>query len=233
MSNFHLHYGISKATPPSSKTLRSILDAQERMNRACTWTYERIGLAPRERRPERSQYAFPLVRFAPPKPSLPEHLLLQVDGGPVVRFDDAPASGATRVRDNLWNAHLVAAFLRHVSSTFPELLFELRDDGGFVIPGSVWIRGGKVSVNRDWLNRERERVLETSGDPQAAMPFIWAEAEALAGRFFADAPAADFGDAPEIRDIGTSWDELQSMSLEEAADHVVNRVVTERVPAVA
>lgn len=231
-NHLHLHYAVSRRTQPSQKALRAIADAQSLVNNRCSWTYERLALKPVERRPERPQYSsFPFVQFASAKPALPAELA-RVDGGPVVRFDDAALAGSTRVRDNLWNAHLIVAFLKHVSASFPELLLELRDDTGFVLPGAVWIRGGKVELQRDWLNRERERVLEFSGDPNAAAPFVWAEAEALQGRFFLDAPAGDFSDVMEIQEmIGVSYDELNSLSLADAADIVVNRVMTERVPS--
>ncbi len=144
---------------------------------------------------------------------------------------EAFASGSTRVRDNLWNAHLVAAFLRHVSAENPELLLELRDDGGFVLPGAVWIKNGKVELQRDWLNRERERALEKFGDPEAAGPFVWAEHQALEGRFFLDGPASDYTEVPEIRELEASWEQLASMSIGDVAELVVDRTTSSAVPA--
>ena len=138
--------------------------------------------------------------------------------------------GPTRVRDNLWNAHLVVAFLKHMSRKHPTLLFELRDDGGFVTPGSVWIRGGAVEANREFLNGERGRALEVTGDPQAAAPYVWAELQALSGSFFAEAQVDDFGNVPEVRELGASWDQLESMSIEDLASLVVDHATSEAVP---
>ncbi|MBI5536580.1 MAG: hypothetical protein HY898_27920 [Deltaproteobacteria bacterium] len=198
------------------------------MNRHIHWTHEPLALA-LERQPDRNAFPFPLIRIGPPKQVAPDSRFAQVDAGPVARIDNAYASGSTKVRDNLWNAHLVVAFLRCISERHPELLLELRDEGGFVLPGAVWIRGGKVELQRDWLNRERERVLESTGDPNAAAPFLWAEAEALQGRFFVDTAASDYAEVPEIRELEASWDELQSMSLGQAADMVAKAVLSESV----
>jgi hypothetical protein len=230
MSNYHLSYAISKRTPPSPKVLKAILDVQAELNRRCTWTHERLSLAP-ERFAERASFTFPFVRLAP-KPALAafRDTELQVSGA---RIQDAVASGSTKVRDNLWNAHLVVAFLRRVSEAHPELLLELRDEGGFVLPGAVWIRSGKVELQRDWLNRERERVLEMTADPQAAAPFVYAEAEALQGHFFQEAAASDYAEVPEIQGLDSRWDELQSMTLGEAAEVVVTRVTTPAAPVIA
>jgi len=141
--------------------------------------------------------------------------------------------GSTRVRDNLWNAHIVVAFLKYISRKYPTLLFELRDDGGFVIPGSVWIRGGAVEVNREFLNVERARALEVTGDPQAAVPYVWAELQALGGSFFAEASADDFGNLPEVRELEATWDQLENVSTEDLASLVVEHATTEAVPVAA
>jgi hypothetical protein len=228
---FHLNYSIARRTPPSQKILREISEAQSRVNERCSWTYERLALMPCERRNERPQFVFPVVRFTP-KPALPEHLMNRVDAGPVTRYDDAAAVGSTKVR-SLWDAHKCASFLKHISASYPELVVTLRDDTGFVQAGAVTFRAGKIELDRAWLNNERQRALEITGDPNAAAPYVWAENEALQGRFFLEAPAADFADVPEMRQIGATWDELQEMSLEDLADNVVNRAVTETSPAVA
>lgn len=228
---YHLHYAISKRTPPSPRVWQAIAESQERLNRCLKWTNERLSLAP-VRPADRPQFTFPLIHLGLSKQTPPDPRIAQVDAGPVVRIDDAYAVGSTKVRDSLWDAHVVAAFLRRVSADHPELLLELRDEGGFVLPGAVWIKAGKVQLNRDWLNRERERVLEMTGDPNAAASYLWAEAEALQGRFFAETAASDFAEVPEIEDLGASWDELQSMSLAEVADAVVSRVIANAaVPA--
>jgi len=229
MSNYFLSYGISKSTPASPKMMKEILDIQTNVNRLCTWTHEPLALAAPTQAP-RSAFVLPLVRFG----HVPSHTP-HSDAGrePASRaLVDGFATGATRVRDNLWNAHLVAAFLKYVSGLHPTLLFELRDEGGFVVPGSVWIRGGKVEPNREFLNRERTRALELTGDAQAAGPYVWAELQGLTGSFFQDAPASDYAGVSEIEEH-SSWDEIQNMSLEDIATRVVERATAPAVPALA
>lgn len=228
MPNFHLVYAISKRTPPAPKTLQSVLDLQTEVNRRCSWSHERLALAP-ERSAARSPFApFPLTRFAFGRPGFSVASERAEVVSPVI--PEAAAAGSTKVRDNLWNAHLVVAFLRHVSNEHPEMLLELRDDGGFVLPGAVWIQGGRVELQREWLNRERERVIETSGDPNMAAPFVWAEAEALQGRFFVPGRASDFAEVREIQELGATWDQIEAMTIEDVAELVVDRVASAAAP---
>lgn len=230
MSNHNLTYSISKRTPAPPKVIKEILDAQSAVNRACTWTHERLAfVAPRET----GRAVFPLQfarfglasgtppasdGFGAPQPAPPADVFMH---------------GSTRVRDNTWNAHLVAAFLKYLSRKYPTLLFELRDDGGFVIPGSVWIRGGRVEANREFLNLERTRALEVTGDPQAAAPYVWAELQGLGGAFFADASVDDYGNMPEVRELGATWDQLENVSMEDLASLVVEHATKEAVSVAA
>jgi hypothetical protein len=230
MSHFNLTYGISKRTPASPKSLKEILDVQTMVNAACAWSHERLALvAPRET--GRAVLTLPFTRFgivSAPMTLDPEALAAGAGAS-----ENAFVQGSTRVRDNLWNAHLVAAFLKHVSRMHPGLVFELRDEGGFVVSGAVRIRGGNVEANREFLNRERARALEVTGDPQAAAPYVWAELQALAGNYFIDASLSEYGAVPELRDLGARWQELEAMSLSEAAQLVVEHATKAAVPAVA
>lgn len=228
MGNYALSYGISKRTPAPPKVLREILDAQEAVNRACTWSHERLALtAPKEA--ARPSFGLPLARFGFVTGQPPATSQGLASAEPSLSLD-ALVQGSTRVRDNLWNAHVVAAFFRRVSREHPALLFELRDEGGFVLPVSVWIRGGKVEANQDFLNRERSRVLEVTGDPNAAGPYVWAELQALGGNFFQDAPVSEYAELSEIRELDLSWDQLESLSLSDLADHVVENATKAAVP---
>jgi hypothetical protein len=230
MSNHNLTYSISKRTPASSKVLKEILDAQASVNRACTWTHERLAFAP-PRETGHAVFPLQLMRFGLAAGNQPAS-----DGfgaAPSVPPADVFMHGSTRVRDNLWNAHLVAAFLKHISRKYPTLLFELRDDGGFVLPGSVWIRGGAVEANREFLNRERTRALEVTGDPQSALPYVWAELQGLGGSFFAETTVDEFGNLPEVRELDASWDQLENVSIEDLASLVVERATTPEVVRVA
>jgi hypothetical protein len=84
-----------------------------------------------------------------------------------------------------------------------------------------------VELRRDWLNAQREKALEMSGDPEAAAPFVWAETRALAGEFFLEASVSDFADAPEMQESGGELDD--SMTLGEAAEVVIDRVLSSAV----
>lgn len=231
MSNYNLTYGISKRTPASPKILKEILDAQEAVNAACVWTHERLALvAPRET--GRPALTLPFTRFG----FTSTHLALHPDAlaaGEPRASENAFVQGSTRVRDSLWNAHLVAAFLKHVSRMHAGLLFELRDEGGFVVPGAVWIKGGNVEPNREFLNRERVRALEVTGDPQAAAPYVWAELQGLAGNHFVDATLSEYGAVPELRDMDVRWHELEAMSLSDVARLVVEHATKTAVPVAA
>ena len=230
MANFNLVYSISKRTPASPKVLRQILDAQAAVNAACVWTHERLGLvSPRE---GRTVFTLPFTRFG----LVSGPMTLHPDGlasGQSGASEDVFIQGSTRVRSDVWNAHLVVAFMKHVSRMHPGLLFELRDEGGFVIPGSVLIRGGNVEVNVEFLNRERARALEVTGDPQAATPYIFAEVQGLAGNFFLDTSLAEYGEVPEIRNLEARWQELEAMSLSDAARLVVENATKAAAPVMA
>jgi len=222
----HLHYAITKRTPPSPKAWRTIADVQKELNRRLTWSYDRLSL---ERRANRniSGLGFPFVSmWRPSGASAPSAVRERREEG-YVPFTDALAAGSTRIRDNLWNGHLVVAFLKFVSSRHPELEFELKDDGGFVLPGAVRIRNGDVEPNHEWLNRGRARALETTGDLESALPFLWAEAEALDGRYFAESTSADYAEVPEVKELDMDWEQLTSVPLSDLATHVVERVARE------
>ena len=221
MSNFNLIYGISKRTPASAKVLKEILDVQAAVNNACAWLHERLSLAaPRET--GRTVLNLPFTRFgfvSAPMTLEPEALV-----GGAGASENAFVQGSTRVRDSLWNAHLVVAFLKHVSRMHPGLVLELRDEGGFVVPGAVRMRAGNVEANREFLNRERARALEVTGDPQAAGPYVWAELQGLAGNFFLDTTLSEYGGVPELRELRSRRQELEALSLSDAAQLVVEHV---------
>jgi hypothetical protein len=140
------------------------------------------------------------------------------------------AAGSTKVR-TLWEAHLVAAFLRIVSEQHPDITLELLDDSGqFVTCLSAFLRGGRFEINRELLNAQRERVLEASGDPQAGAAFLWAEARALNGEFLTDVPVSD--DIMEVPELVLDMDreDYQGATVGELATHFVRRMLTDLVP---
>lgn len=194
-----LSYSIRKS-PIHPKVLKSILDAQAKLNERASWSHEAMNLRPTASAPERPGLGFPFVRVAP----------LRI--GPYVvdepestnssnRIANAVASGSTKTK-SLWDAHRVVAFLQQASEKFPELVFSLHDDTAqFVLAGSVTIRAGKLSLDDGWLRSEQERILEMTGDPQAVSALIWAQAQALHdGIYLADMMASD-ADVPELVNI--------------------------------
>lgn len=225
--SYNLTYGILKSTPPTSKALKSILDAQNAVNAAVTWSHERLALAaPREPRPI---LTFPL-RFG----IVSGPMTLQLEGlgaSSPMHSADYHAYGTSRVRNSLFNAHVVASFWRTVSRMHPELAIELRDEGGFIIPGSVFLRGGNIEANRQFLNQERARALELTGDPQSAVPYVYAELHGLTGQFFVDAPAADHEEVPEIQALSLDWLALEAVNLSDVAQRVVEDAI--KAPKVA
>lgn len=230
MPAFTLTYGISRRTPPTPKAWRAIEELQAELNRRCTWRHERLALA-QDRQSSRPPFGIPLFSPAPARPYFGAAPARESDVAVAPRILEAWAQGSTKVRDDLWSGHLVTAFLRRASAQHPDLLLELRDDGGFVQAGAVTIKNGKVELQREWLNRARERALETTGDPNAAAPYVWAEHEALEGRYFLDAPANDFMDVPEIRELDVEWDQLSSMMISDVAEVVVDHVASTLSPA--
>jgi hypothetical protein len=215
MPSFTLHYAISRRTPPSERVLKSILNMQLEANERITWQNERLSLTP-ERPSMRPSLGFSFGRFAPavtvPFPDTRDGARPIVDGC---------VTGSTNVRQSIWNAHLVTSFLKLMSARNPELLFELRDDGGFVLPGAVWLKAGKPELNRAWLDEQRGRALSATGEIDAAIPFLWAEHQALEGNFFRDGDAPDLLDDSEVADLNVPWERLQSTRVGELADAAI------------
>lgn len=209
------------------------MQAQTHLNDKVTWSHDRINLAPLAAASERPMLTFPFVRIAPTRigPYLAPEPFGDNSGGQPL--PNAVATGATKVR-SLWLAHVVASFLRQVSVKFPEAILELSDQaGGFVIPVGVRIQAGRFEINRELLNRERERVLEATADPQAAAPFVWAESRALQGEFLADMAMSEYREVSELCEI--EWDDESYLgaTVGEVANAYVGRVLAEVVPVPA
>ncbi|MBM4168164.1 MAG: hypothetical protein FJ215_03270 [Ignavibacteria bacterium] len=72
--------------------------------------------------------------------------LLTVKWGGIL--DSCLASGFTRVANNEWNAYLVCEFLLKCSRTLRHASITVRDEGGFVRCGTIWMEDGRVIVER-------------------------------------------------------------------------------------
>lgn len=229
---YSLQYAILRKTPVSQKALKWILQAQTHLNAKVSWSHDRLNLTSPTGAPERPAITFPFVRIAPNRIG-PYSVTDQFGENPLGQsVPNAMASGSSKVRD-IWSAHVIAAFLRHVSEKF-DLSIELSDGcGGFIIPVGVRIQSGRFEINRDLLNRERERMLEATADPQSAAPFLWAEARALQGEFLADMPMSEYAEVSELRELEWDEDSYIGATVGQVADSYVGRVLAEVAPVTA
>ncbi len=225
----NLHYAIRRS-PENPKVLSWALQAQAKLNERLSPFRDRLSLAAVSAAPERPMLGFPFVRIAPARIgpyAIPD---LFQDRSPV-HTPNAVAVGATKVRD-LFSAHVVAAFLRSVSKAYPECVLELRDESGqFVLPLGIVIRsGGRLELNAEVLNAERAKVLEATGDPQAAAPFLWAEAQALNGQVLSDSPATEIMEAPEVKELDLDPEVFEQATVGNIASFFVERVIADTAP---
>ncbi len=215
----NLVYAITRRTPVSQKALKWALRAQSLLNEKSAFPLDHLNLAPVGGALERPAMNFPFVRIAPMRIG-PYSVSESTGDGHTVQSPNAAAVGSTKCRD-LWSAHVIASYLRVLSEQHPDITVELRDESGqFVIPMSVFIRAGRFELNREFLNAQRERALEASGDPQAGAPFLWAETRALNGEFLTDLPIADYTEVPEIV-LDMDAEDTMGATLGETALHFV------------
>jgi hypothetical protein len=90
---------------------------------------------------------------------LEEGLIIARRGG---YFDDCIASGFTRVAGNEWNALLVVEFLLKASFHVHRCTIDVFDDGRFIKPRHIRLRGGEVVLLREHKGQTSyyERLLE-------------------------------------------------------------------------
>ena len=224
----NLVYAITRRTPVSQKVLKWAMRAQSLLNEKSAFPQDHLNLAPIGGAMERPAVSFPFVRVAPMRIG-PYSVSESFGDSQAVPGPNAVATGSTKCRD-LWSAHVVASYLRVLSEQHPDIVVELRDDTGqFVIPMSVFIRAGRFETNRELLNAQRERALETAGDPQAGAPFLWAETRALNGEFLTDVPVADYMEVPEIV-LDMDAENHVGATVGELALHFVRNVISEVEP---
>ncbi len=225
----NLHYLLRRSSE-NPKVLNWALQAQAKLNERLSPTRDRLNFTPVSLAPERPMLGFPFVRIAPARIG-PYAIPDPFQDRPSVNAPNAVAVGSTKVRD-LFSAHVVAAFLRSVAKAFPDVVLELRDESGqFVMPLGVIIRsGGRLELNADVLNGERVKVLEATGDPQAAAPFLWAEAQALNGQFLSDTTATDCEEVPEVSQLDLDPEVFGQASVGDIARFFVERVIADTAP---
>lgn len=224
----NLRYAIRRS-PVSQKALSWALQAQAKLNEKLSWQHDRLNLAPVVGAAERPPLGFPFVRVAPLRIgpyAVPDPYAERTPS----HASDAFALGATKTR-SLFGAHVVGSFLRSLSNAYPECVIELEDESGqFVLPMGVLVRAGRFELNAQVLNAQRARVLEMTGDPQAAAPFLWAEAQALNGQVLADGPATECAELPEVRGLDLDPEVFEQATIGDIANFFVSRLISETAP---
>lgn len=227
IGSINLIYAVTGNGQIPSKQWKHIEEVQRQYNQRFTWVHEGPNLV--LQRPElKFRLNLPLSKFASPQQGvvISSSGHLPYDSG--VLIPNALASGQTKVRDNLWNAHLVVRFLRWVSEQLPEHRVEIYDEGGFVFAGSVVVENGKTSLNRPYLERQRARLLEAYGDPSVVLGLAQAELAGMNGTFFADTVAYDYRGALELRDLLDNDPGLGDESLADMAER--SFVLAQEIP---
>lgn len=229
IGSINLIYAVTGTKEIPSKVWKRIDEVLRQYNQRFSWVHENLNLV--LQRPDwKVRLNLPLARFAAPTGmAVSSSGHLPYDSG--VLIPNAQASGQTKVRDNLWNAHLAVRFLTWVSEQLPEHRVELYDEGGFIYAGSVVIENGKVGLNRPYLERQRARILEAYGDPSVVLGLAQAELAGMNGSFFADTCAFDYRGVLEIRDLLDNDQELGDESLQSIAER--SFVLAQEIPTAA
>lgn len=229
IGSINLIYAVTGNGQLPSKVWKHIEEMQRQYNQRFTWVAENLNLTPQ--RPEmKFRLNLPFSKYtAPTGMAVSSSGHLPYDSG--VLIPNALASGQTKVRDNLWNAHLVVRFLRWVSEQLPEFKIELYDEGGFILTGGVVIQKGKVNLNRPYLERQRTRILEAYGDPTVTLGLAQAELEAMNGNFFADTIAYDYREIREIEELLDNNPDLSDVGLASVAER--SFVLAQEIPTQA
>lgn len=216
MNNITIAYALRR-TPSAQRALRSILDSQKVFNDRIQWAGDRLNLTPTQPDPSRGPLGFPFVRMGDGR----QNSFSRLDSEPSEdRIPDAIAAGKNRLH-RVWDAHLLVAFWRWMSEVHSVCL-ELRSESGFIRPGAVLLQDGNAELQRDWLNRRRQQVLEITGNVEAAAPYLFAEAEALQGRFLVE---GESGDYPADVANHMDWQQLESRPMSDVALDVVKGVL--------
>lgn len=216
IGSINLTYAVTGTGQLPSKVWKHIEEVQRQYNQRFTWVHENLNLV--LQRPEiKFRLNLPLSRFASvPGPVVSSSGHTPYDSG--ILIPNALAIGQTKVRDNLWNAHLVVRFLRWVSEELPDCRVELYDEGGFIYAGGVVFEKGKASLNRPYLERQRTKLLEAYGDPSVVVGMAHAELAGMNGNFFADTVVYDYRGVLEIRDLLDNEPDLGDESLATVAE---------------
>jgi hypothetical protein len=240
-----ISYFVPKTTPVSSQDFEEINRVQQEYNQRFTWECERLSL-------EQVSW-WPLWANRNPNSALPLHLAagevytliqkkldlgeslhtlakkkyvkLQSGGYLGGKFS---ASGFTKIGDNEWEAYLVLRFLTWVSQRYPHLLLHVRDEGDFILAGSIILVGGQPKLDRRAIYEQRLLLNQKSAldelrwfDFTSALKRLdQAMVAAAKGVFFAEVKASDYSDNPDLRRLSLPQEQMLRMSLDELACYI-------------
>jgi len=197
-----LCYEILSDQPIPRKTKMGIRLAQSMLNHHLAWTCEPLSLE---------------LFDEPISPGQREEFVYFSD-----TEDPRPriGTGFNKVGRDEWNACLVVAFLRWVSTRLPEATVALRDEGDYVLGCFVLFRQGKLELDRTRIARHREFLLRERPAQMVKVYDRWIE-QASEGVSFNSFMARDYADRREIAALGLSNEELSRLTLAEVAERIV------------
>jgi hypothetical protein len=190
--DYHIYSDLERDQIPVPAR-RRILRTQNQMNHRFSWRAERIWLEFLEHPNSATTSARPRL------------------GG-----------GFTKVYEDEWNVVLVVRFLQWVSEQLPKTCFIcLSDEGDYIIPGSLLIRGGKHSLDQTAIDEARQRLIAT-GDERLA-EFDKEVAALRQGSLFKHVLALDYQEYSEISKLRQEMktEQFDGLTLEDAADRIV------------
>lgn len=122
-------------------------------------------------------------------------------------YEDGHPWGFTKVGENEWNAKLVADFCAEASRMLPGVAVRLRDEGEYVVPGSVVFRDGVAEV--DYKDLVGSLVWAYYTNDRYGSFLSWytrAVASVEGGKLFLDVREEDYADHPPyasmVGDVG-------------------------------
>jgi hypothetical protein len=140
------------------------------------------------------------------------------------------AEGFTKVRDDEWNAVLIARFVIWLSRRIPTARITLHDEGDYLAPGYQILRAGASELDHDRLAEQAEYLAEHKLNEYLRKQEEEIEAFKR-GEAHRSIPAREYADHREIRALGFAPEVLARMTLDEVADAIAFPWTTEGLKA--
>ena len=197
-----LCYEVFSDRPLPYEKRKEILLAEDMLNHHFTWTCEELSLE---------------IFLEPIAPGQRDEFVYFSDSkDPRSRI----ATGFTKVRDDEWNACVVASFCRWLSQRLPEATVALRDEGDYILAGFVVFRDGRLELDRPRITRQR-KYLQDNDLHEFIAQFDEAVEQADAkGIFFNSFSARDYADRREIRALELTEKQLAKATLQDVAERL-------------